>query len=60
MIDERIMQEFLVPATQHLFEATIAEYLWLPWKHAQQQHEAMGSSQVRHQQPSCMRVCVYA
>ena len=40
------VQEYLAPATQDMFQAVVTEYLWLPWKHAQQQQREQGSSQV--------------
>ena len=42
-----VLQEYLVPATQDAFQATVTEFLYLPWKHAQDKRASFDASQVR-------------
>ena len=47
------MQEYLVPATQDAFQATITEFMFLPWRHAQDQLDIDNATQVSSDHDCC-------
>ena len=47
------MQEYLVPATQDAFQATITEFMFLPWRHAQDQLDIDNATQVSSDYDFC-------